>query len=250
MLVPYDLYDYASYWENRSFEDQAERIALKKFFNIIGKKEKFLDIGGGFGRLASLYSQYFSSCTILEPSEKLIEIAKEKLKEIENISIKKGGLPGLPFEKDFFDAVMMVRVIHHFEDSSEVINKVAEILKTNGYFILEVANKIHFLARIKAIIKGNFSFSKNLNPVDRRSAQSIIENKITFVDHHPKKIIGDLSRSGFAVEEYLSVSNFRNNIIKKAVPEKILLFFENILQKPLAKCFFGPSIFLLCKKIN
>ncbi len=250
MSAPYDLYDYTAYWQDRHYEDQSERIALKKLFNIIGKKEEFLDIGGGFGRLADLYSHYFFACTILEPSEKLIEIAQEKLKDIKNISIKKGGLPDLPFDKDFFDVVMMIRVIHHFEDSSKVIDEVAKVLKTNGYFILEVANKIHFLARIKSILRGNISFIKDMSPIDRRSAESIADNKITFVGHHPKKIINDLSASGFVIEEILSVSNFRKKILKKTVPEKILLFFENKFHKPLAKYFFGPSIFILCKKVN
>jgi len=250
MSAPYDLYDYTAYWQGRTYEDKSERLALKKIFKIVGKKEKFLDIGGGFGRLADLYSDHFSSCTILEPSEKLIEIAKEKLKAKKNVFIKKGGLPDLPFEKDSFDVAMLVRVMHHLTDSLKAINEVARVLKKDGYFILEVANKIHFLARIRSILKGNRSYIKDLSPIDCRSKESIAEDKIIFVDHHPEKILRDLSESGFAIKEILSVSNFRNNFFKKAIPIKVLLFLEDKLQKPLSKCFFGPSIFMFCKKVN
>jgi len=44
------------------------------------------------------------------------------------------------------------------------------------------------------------------------------------------------------------VSNFRSQFLKKIIPEKILLFMEDKLQKPFGKLFFGPSIFILAKK--
>jgi len=247
MSIPYDLFDYPSFWEKRSFEDKCERIALKHFLALVDKKSTLVDIGGGFGRLASVYTPLFESCTILEPSEKQIEVGK-KFNTSPNLSFKEGSLPRLPFSSNSFEVVLMVRVLHHFESSLPPIKEIKRILQPGGYLILEVANKIHMLARLRAFFRGDRSFFKNLEPVDRRSPRSIEKKKITFVDHHPKKVLSDLESSGFSILEVYSVSNFRSQFLKKIIPEKILLFMEDKLQKPFGKLFFGPSIFILAKK--
>jgi len=133
MSAPYDLFDYPDFWKERSFEDKCERIILGRFFRLIGKKDTLIDIGGGFGRLSSLYAPLFDSCTVLEPSIKEIEIGKEKLKSFTNVSFKRGSLPSLPFSDYSFDVALMIRVLHHFENSEAPIKEVKRILKPNGY---------------------------------------------------------------------------------------------------------------------
>jgi len=248
MPVPYDLFNYNSYWQFRKYEDQSERIALERFFQKIGKKDTLADIGGGFGRLVPVYLPFVKKVTLCDPSEKLLEIAKEKFKTNSQISYQKGGFPNLLFPDSCFETVLLIRVIHHLEDPKIAFEEVFRILKPGGFFFLEFANKIHFLARIKAFFKRDFSFASNLSPFEQRSKESIRKRKILFLNHHPKKIISDLRECGFLVEESLSVSNFRNPIIKEIFPLKILLFFEKVCQKPLSSLFFGPSIFLLCYK--
>jgi len=242
MSVPYDSFDYTSFWVNRGFEDQCERIALSHFFQKT-KGEKLLDIGGGFGRLADLYAPLFNSCVICEPSRELIKIGKEKFP---NLEFKQGSLPSLPFDSASFDIALMVRVSHHLPVLLPSFEEIHRVLKKDGYFILEVANKIHFLARTKAFLQGDFSFINNLAPLERRSKESIKSGKILFLNHHPRQVEKDLQAAGFQILEKLSVSNFRNPLIKKIFPRQLLLFFEKWLQKPLARFYFGPSIFYLC----
>lgn len=248
MNVPYDSFDYPCFWETRHFEDKCEKIALKKLFRIADERGSIVDIGGGFGRLSTSYAHLFESCTILEPSEKLIEIGREKFKDLPNLSFKKGSLPHLPFESSSFDMALMIRVIHHLADPLPAFIEVNRILKKEGYFVLEVANKIHFLERIKAYLRGDFSFARDLSPREKRSRKSIEEKKIIFLNHHPRRIKEDLLKAGFVVIKTLSVSNFRSPFIKKIVPEKLLLNFEKRLQGPLGNFLFGPSIFILARK--
>lgn len=249
MPVPYDSFDYPLYWEKRSYENEAERFALLNLLEKIEKKESLIDIGGGFGRLAAFYSPLFTSCVILEPSEKLIGIGKEKLRNFQNVSFQKGSLPKLPFASGSFEVALMIRVVHHLDSPLPAFREVNRILKKDGYFILEAANKIHFLERVKVYFKGDSSFVNDLSPIDKRSRKSIEEKKIVFLNHHPKKIMEDLNTAGFSVAETLSVSNFRSQLLKKIIPEKLLLYLERKTQKPLAKYFFGPSIFFLAKKV-
>jgi len=248
MPAPYDLFDYQAYWEPRSYEDKAEKIALNKFFKKIGHVQSLVDIGGGFGRLISTYLPMASKITLTDPSEKNLRSAKKRFASSEKIVFKKTGFPVLDFADSSFDAGVMVRVIHHLSDSNETFKEVSRILNPDGYFILEFANKIHFLARLKAIFKADFAFSKDLSTFEQRSKESIDKKRIIFLNHHPKKILADLKNNDFEILEILSVSNFRHPIIKKILPLEILLLFENICQTLLSFIYFGPSIFILVKK--
>ncbi|MGB9637434.1 MAG: class I SAM-dependent methyltransferase [Microgenomates group bacterium] len=247
MSVPYDSFDYPGFWINRSFEDKCERIALTRFFKRT-KKGKLLDIGGGFGRLANLYALFFDSCIIFEPSRELIRIGKKKLSLFSNLKFEQGSLPFLPFDSATFDVALMVRVSHHLPVLLPSFKEVYRVLKDDGYFVLEIANKIHFLARTKAFFRGDFSFVDSLAPLERRSEESIKKGNILFLNHHPWQVEQDLEKAGFVILEKLSVSNFRHHFIKRVFPNFLLLFFEKWLQKPLSRIYFGPSIFYLCIK--
>lgn len=248
MSAPYDFYDYQSYWTGRRFEDKCERLCLEKIIKLIPPKGLIVDIGGGFGRLSSLYSSHFDKCLVVDPSEKLLAEGKKLAQNSPNIYFKQGSLPNLPIDDETGDAAIMVRVSHHIPNLCPSLKEVHRILKKDGYFILEIANKIHFLARIKAFLKGDFTFTKKMQPIERRSKKNIKKDLIAFSNHHPDKVIKDLKKTGFSINEIYSVSNLRNPAIKSIFPEKILLFFERLLQKPLAFCYFGPSVFILAKK--
>lgn len=248
MASPYDLYNYVDYWENRSFEDNCERLALEKLFKRIGERSTLVDIGGGFGRLSTSYINLFEKCYLIDPSEKNLDQAKKMFGRHDNLIFVKGSLPDLPLRDDSIEMVLMIRVVHHIEDPGPSLKDIRRILVKDGYLILEVANKIHFLARLRAYLRGDFSFINNMSPLERRSEESIKEGKITFINHHPLKIIKDLEELDFKIVEILSVSNFRSEILKKVIPQSILLSLENLVQKPFAQSFFGPSIFILARK--
>lgn len=249
MSAPYDSYDYQKYWETRDYENACERVALEYLFKKIGRKDSLVDIGGGFGRLTSIYAPLFSQSTIVDPSLNILEIAKKNLKDFPNVSFVRGSLPKLPFKNESFEVALIIRVIHHLVDSNSAICEVGRIVTPKGYLILEIANKIHLLARFKAIFTGNFSYINDLNPVEKRSLESIKDNRITFVNHHPKKIIENLENNSFTIHEILSVSNLRHPLIKKLFPLNLLISLEKKLQIPLAKGFLGPSIFILAQKV-
>lgn len=248
MPTPYDFFDYQNYWKERKYEDGAERVALKRFFKKIGKKKSILDLGAGYGRLTDCYLDNADKILLVDASERMLKLSKERFKSLKKIHFLKASLTNLRLKNSSFDVVLMVRVIHHFRDSQKIIGEISRLLKPGGFLILEFANKIHFLARIKAILKGNFSYLKNFRPIDLRSKESLKERKIYFFNHHPKKIFSELFVCGFNIKEVLSVSNFRSPIIKKIIPLKSLLLLERILQKPLSFVFFGPSIFILAQK--
>jgi ubiquinone/menaquinone biosynthesis C-methylase UbiE len=244
MKTPYDFYDYPQYWQKRDYEDLAEKQALKVFFNQIPAKKgkKIIDIGAGFGRHTPLYAPLFKGAVLLDPSQKLLQEAKKRLKKYSCLTFQLGKAEEMPFDDSQFEVALIIRVIHHLPEPKKAFQEALRVLKPQGYLILEFANKIHFRSRLKAWLKGNFSFNQNLEPSERGRGD------IFFFNHHPKKIEQDLEETGFKIIDCLSVSNFRILFFKRILPLRVILFLSAISQKPLAKCYFGPSIFLLCKK--
>lgn len=237
-------HNYLHYWEGRDYENAAEVIAIKRFLK--GKRFKHaVDIGGGYGRLSVLLSEFADKVTLAEPSQQQLDIAKDFLKDYPQIDRKIMQSDDLQFADGSVDLIMMIRVMHHLPDPSDTFKEAARALSNDGYYLLEIANYTHAQNRIKHAVKLQKMPTK---PVDIRSAENRNENEIAFVNHNPKTVIKQLAHAGLKVEKTLSVSNLRSPALKKLVPESMMLSLEKAMQPTLAKTYFGPSTFLLIRK--
>ena len=252
MSAHYDHYDYPSYWKNREYEHLSEVVALKSFLKKIPKVKSLVDIGAGYGRLTEEYVYRAKRVILSDPSAKLLKIAREKFGERKNIEFLQTKLENLDkkVRKNSFDLIILIRVMHHIENPQEAFQIINKITKKGGFLILEYANKSHFKAIVKEFFKGNFTFPIDIFPKDIRCAKNIRKKTIPFINHHPDKIKKILEDCGFKIIEKRSVSNFRSPIIKKFFPIEFLVELEEKLQPLMQKINFGPSIFILAKKVS
>lgn len=236
-------HNYLHYWDGRDYEHDAEVIALDKMLR--GKHFKHaVDVGGGYGRLSAVLTQYADKVTLAEPSQQQLDIAKEYLKDFDAVERKLMQADDLQFADGSVDLVTVVRVIHHLPDPSAEFAEIARILKPGGYFFFEFANYANFKNRVKHIAKGK---KMPLEPVDIRTDKSD-KSDIPFVNHNPKTVQKQLAHAGLKVEKVLSVSNLRSPKIKKVIPQGGMLAIENLMQSTLAKTYFGPSTVFLVRK--
>lgn len=250
MPAAYDYYDYPSFWKGREYEHESEGVALKAFLKKIPKVKKLVEVGAGYGRLVPIYAYIAEKAVLTDPSAKLLKIARKNVKgkkfriiqtSLENFSGKIGS--------NSTDLVIMVRVLHHIKDLDEAFSEISKIIKPKGHLILEFANKRHFKALLSEFLHGNLTFTLDIFPKDIRSKKSKKDKKtLPFVNYHPDFIRGTLKKHNFTIREERSVSNIRSPFVKKIIPKSVLLFFERVLQRPLAKILFGPSIFTLAQK--
>ncbi len=237
-------HNYLDYWTGREYENAAEEMAIKRLLN--GKKFKeAVDVGGGFGRLCVLLQNYSNHVTLAEPSQQQLDMAKDFLKDYPKIDRKLMQADNLKFDDGSVDLITMIRVMHHLPDPSAELKEIHRALSDNGYFVLEMANYIHFRNRLRL-----FFTSKPFptEPVDIRSETNKRNGEIAFVNHNPKTVIKQLAHAGFKVERILSVSNLRSPALKKVMPRRAMLAMEGLMQRPLARTYFGPSVFFLAKK--
>lgn len=248
MAAHYDdpTFSYDHYWLGRDYEHQSEILAISRLLKSRHFKNA-ADIGGGYGRLTAFLTPFAKKAILIEPSLKQRQIAKNFLKGFKNISIDSGTTQHTKLPNSSMDLVLVVRVMHHLPDPVSSLKELNRILKPGGVLVLEFANSLHFKARITSFFNGQPILP---SPLDRRSSLSIRRHSIAFVNHHPATVFKLLLRSGFSIDQYLSVSNLRSPFFKKYLPQKLLLSLENILQTSLARFFFGPSIFILAHKLD
>ncbi len=232
-------FSYLDYWKTRYYEHESEIIALN---NLLGVQQfqTALDLGGGYGRLASFLASYAKEVLLVEPSLKQRTFAKVHLKGIKSIKILSGTCQKTKLADQSCDLVVMVRVMHHLTEAGEVLDEIHRILKPNGIAIIEFANSLNLKSRIASFVTGKPILPA---PIDRRRAINIRNQTIPFVNHHPVSLQKLLIKSGFKIDEFLSVSNFRGLPFNS-------LRLEKWLQKVLAGIYFGPSIFVKASKLD
>ncbi len=233
-------FSYLKYWQGRGYEHAAEILAIRR---LLGPHHfaSGLDIGGGYGRLAPTLLQFCDQLTLVEPSSKQRRLIPKGIKTVTGTS----DSTGLPDSS--FDLISIIRVLHHLPDPLPTFREIYRLLRPGGILILEFANSSNFKARFSSLISGCPISSL---PLERRRPGNIRSGSIPFVNHHPESILKSLSLCHFVTLKTLSVSNFRSQFLKKILPRPVLMFLESISQFLLSSIYFGPSIFVLARRVD
>jgi len=236
-ISDYNGYNYKKiFWEStdRQYEDAADRMAIRRL--LPHEMDNFVDIAGGYGRLADEYLPRAKSATLFDYSETELKQARDVYGK--RLKTKAGDIYSLPFKDESFDALMMIRATHHFKDMQKVSDELYRVLKPGGVAVIEVANK-HTLPRMIRY----WTKKTDLNPFSLEPVHLKEIDADGFYNYHPKYIEGIFGHSGFKIDEVLSVSNFRSAKLKKVFGTKNLIKLEKGAQKLLAPVRFAPSIY-------
>ncbi len=237
-------YDYTAYWNDRDYENVAEQIAIRRLLD----NERFrhaADIGGGFGRLCLLLTEYADKVTLAEPSRTQLQAAKQALAgtEVEQIQMQADDLA---FADGQLDLLTMVRVMHHLPEPAAEFAEFARVLEPGGTAIIEVANYGHFVNRVRHRRRRE---ALPTEPVSILTDREHGDESIPFVNHNVGTVIRQLGSAGFVLDDKLSVSNLRSRRLKRLLPRQVMLGLEKATQRALARYDFGPSVFLKLHRV-
>jgi ubiquinone/menaquinone biosynthesis C-methylase UbiE len=220
------------FWEGRGrdYEDLAERIALRRLLPSRGRR--LLDIGAGFGRLATAYEGY-EQVILLDYSRSQLEYARQHLGDQRFLYVA-ADIYRLPLATDAVDTVVMVRVLHHIADVPLAFAQIARTACAGGTFVLEFANKRHLKNILRYLVR------RGVNPFDPQPYQFATLH----YDFHPAWVAQQLWQAGFCPQEHLSVSLFRSPFFKRLFAANTLSHLDGALQRITAPLTLGPSIFV------
>jgi len=108
------------------------------FEKYLNSGEKVLDLGCGNGRFHDSFTRKDVRYIGVDPSVKLIDIARKKYPS-GNFQVAAGE--SLPFSEGYFDSVWSIAVLHHIPSEAlrlEFLKESGRIVKKGGYLILTV----------------------------------------------------------------------------------------------------------------
>jgi len=222
------------FWEGqgRDYEDIAERIALSALLPPTG--QRMIEIGAGYGRLASLYAGY-DQVILLDYAKSQLRQAQRGLGRAGRLVYVAADLYNLPLADNAVDTAVTVRTLHHVADLSWAFREIGRIVRPGGNYVTEYANKRH----IKAIARW-LAGRQPGNPFSRTPYEFVELN----FDFHPAYVEGALRRAGFVLRRQRAVSTFRLAALKQRVSPARLAALDGLLQAPAARLKLSPSVFV------
>ena len=219
---------------NGEYEDLADRTAIRRL--LPKNMDNFVDICGGYGRLANEYLPRAKRATLFDYSKLNLEQAREEFGD--KLHTVQGDIYKTPFSDGEFSALLMVRATHHFENLEQVLRELNRILEPGGVAVIEVANKRTLPKMFRYWFKRS-----SVNPFDKQPSNLKEIDKDGFYNYHPAYVEDLFKKTGFEIMDVLSVSNFRSRTMKKIFSTKALIKLEKAVQGPLASVRFAPSIY-------
>jgi SAM-dependent methyltransferase/DNA-directed RNA polymerase subunit RPC12/RpoP len=231
----------SEFWgHGREYEDAVERVALRHLLPPAGRR--LIDIGGGYGRLFPLYSGY-DEVVLFDYAFSQLQQGRELWGDAgpggkPRYTYVAGDFYRFPFASGLFNAVTMVRTLHHATDAPAVLRGVAQILAPSGAFVLEFANKRNLKAILRYLLR-----RQDWSPFDREPVEFV---KLNF-DFHPTWIREHLVEVGLQVQKTRAVSYFRIGSLKRVVATGLLVALDRLVQPTGALCQLSPSVFVCCQ---
>lgn len=151
---------------------------------------RVLDFGCGTGNyLKALQMKGYNNLFGLDQSEEMCKIASEKSTAI----IKKGSHVNVPYEDDYFDAIIIIDVVHFITDIKFLFDSLWRICKNNGRVFIATQSQTQLETRVYS------KYFPSTTTIDK-------------LRHHDiSKLISAAESSGFSlhtVKDYLTGADF------------------------------------------
>lgn len=234
-VCDYEGSDYRTrFWEGqgRNYEDQVERIALRRLMPSNG--DTLIEIGAGYGRLANEYHGY-KQVVLFDYSRSLLREAQEHLGPDPRFCYVAGNWYHLPFVDNLFNTMVQIRTLHHAANAPALFQELARIARPHGCYVLEFANKKNLKA-IARYAAGRQSWS----PFSHEPVEFVTLN----FNFHPQWIREQLQTAGFSARRALTVSHYRFGALKKTLPTSLLVWLDTAAQLTGNWWQLTPSVFL------
>lgn len=221
-----------AFWPGRAYEDRSERIALAHMLPPHGTR--LCEIGAGYGRLADFYRGY-EQVILLDYARSMLREAVERLHGDPRWLFVAADLYNLPFADSALDTAVTVRVLHHVANVPSALAEIARVVRPQGAYLTEFANKRHLKARLR------YAFGRQGHNPNSLAPYEFV--KLNF-DFHPRYIADELRAVHLTIQDERAVSTFRLPLLKRLIPPRLLAALDGALQHSTRRLEIAPSLFL------
>lgn len=222
------------FWEGqgREYEDRVERVAMQKMLPPHGRR--IIEVGAGFGRLVDLYNGY-DEIILVDYARTQLEEAQAYLGKDERFTFVVADIYKMPFVDHCFDALTMVRVMHHLTDVPAALSELHRIIVPTGTAIIEYASKFHLKSLLRWFLR-----RQDWSPFDHSPIEFVELN----FDFHPVWMREQFEVAGFDIEGSRALSYYRLGLFKRLIPTGWLVTLDRLTQPSGNWIQLSPSIFV------
>lgn len=128
-----------SYSDAIKEKGKLSREVYYRYLDFPMEGKTILDAGCGEGTELAFCQGKGAKVYGIDTSKEMVRLAKEK---VPDATVSVGDFTHLPFEDNFFDAVITKHAIHIASDVSTVISEFTRVLKTNGVLVILTVHPI------------------------------------------------------------------------------------------------------------
>jgi SAM-dependent methyltransferase len=94
------------------------------------------DLGCGTGHVAAALAPYVANVIAVDRSGEMLQAAKRRVRDLPNVTVKRGELESLPIADQELDAATLLLVLHHLPDPAAALAEAARVLKPGGRLVI------------------------------------------------------------------------------------------------------------------
>ena len=126
----------AGQWDRVREELFGRDSHLRPLLGLLDSEWVVGDLGCGTGQVSDALSPFVRQVIAVDSSSGMLQAARARLRNRENIAVRRGTLERLPVEDAELDAAVMVLVLHHAADPARVLAEVARVVRPGGRLLI------------------------------------------------------------------------------------------------------------------
>ena len=126
----------AGQWDRLRDELFGDRFHLAALGAFIGAEATVADLGCGTGQVSAAIAPFVAHVIAVDASAAMLHAARDRLRQYQNIDLRRGELESLPVDDARVDAALLALVLHHIADPLSALKEAARILKPGGTLLV------------------------------------------------------------------------------------------------------------------
>lgn len=125
-------------WDALRENSFGTQFQLEAFMALLPDTWTVADIGTGTGYLLSSLARHFRKVTGVEPSDRMIEAARDRVEreQLKNVELRTGELEQLPISRASVDLAIAALVLHHVASPATAVSELRRITRQGGAVLL------------------------------------------------------------------------------------------------------------------
>jgi ubiquinone/menaquinone biosynthesis C-methylase UbiE len=136
------------YFSRRGYDIRIRRETVRQMVQLRDGM-RVLDIGAGDGSVSLPLLTPRTHVTLLDLSSKMLSLAQSKVPAQlrDNVELIHDDFANVPFAPQSFDVILCIGLLVHVVSPTDLIAKIARLLKPGGKLVLECSDAGHFASR-------------------------------------------------------------------------------------------------------